>query len=94
VARGDHFERLAVRRLIEDMLGRAVRHHPGGDRPGSADGGDTNDSAREAVQGWMDSREEEVRRALKAAEEVETSGGGWSFAKLTIANAALRELAS
>jgi glutamate dehydrogenase len=27
-------------------------------------------------------------------EEVEASGGGWSFAKLTIANAALRELAA
>jgi len=27
-------------------------------------------------------------------EEVERSSGGWTFAKLTIANAALRELAS
>jgi len=27
-------------------------------------------------------------------EDVERSAGGWTFAKLTIANAALRELAS
>jgi glutamate dehydrogenase len=27
-------------------------------------------------------------------EEVERASGGWSFAKLTIANAALRELAA
>ena len=31
--------------------------------------------------------------ARKAVEEIEAAGGAWSFAKLTIANAALRELA-
>ena len=32
--------------------------------------------------------------ARKAIEEIEASSGPWTFAKLTIANAALRELAN
>jgi glutamate dehydrogenase len=35
-----------------------------------------------------------VRAVRRAMEEVEKAPGGWTFAKLTIANAALRELAS
>ena len=31
--------------------------------------------------------------ASRTIEEIEASGGSWTFAKLTIANAALRELA-
>jgi glutamate dehydrogenase len=42
----------------------------------------------------MAEREELVRRAMRTVDEVEQSGGGWSFAKLTIANASLRELVS
>ena len=56
--------------------------------------GDTQESAEEAVQAWIAERGERVRRALRQVEEVEQSGAGWSFAKLTIANAALRELCS
>ena len=32
--------------------------------------------------------------ARRTIDEIEASAGGWSFAKLTIANAALRELAA
>jgi glutamate dehydrogenase len=35
-----------------------------------------------------------VRSAKRTVEDIENAGGGWTFAKLTIANAALRELAN
>ena len=94
VARTDHYERLAVRRLIEDMLSEqcALTKAVIASAPPTA--GDSRESAAEAVQSWAASREEAVRRALRNVGEVEAAGGGWSFAKLTIANAALRELAA
>ena len=42
---------------------------------------------------WAALRRETVEAAKRAVEEIEAAGGGWTFAKLTIANAALRELA-
>ena len=39
-------------------------------------------------------RGEPVRAARRQVEEIGKSTGGWSFAKLTIANAALRELSA
>ena len=33
-------------------------------------------------------------RRLDADDEIEASGAGWTFAKLTIANAAIREIAA
>ena len=35
-----------------------------------------------------------AKAARRTVEEIEKAGGGWSFAKLTIANAALREMAA
>jgi glutamate dehydrogenase len=92
---GDAFERTAVRRLVEDLLAeqasvtRAVM--------GLADGkraGENEEAAQAAIASWTDSRRESADAARKAVEEIEAAGGAWSFAKLTIANAALRELAN
>jgi glutamate dehydrogenase len=94
VDRGDHFERMAVRRLIEDMLAEQLAMTAAVATGAAPEAGDSNDAARAAVEAWMAGREAQARRALKNVEEVEASGGGWSFAKLTIANAALRELAA
>jgi glutamate dehydrogenase len=94
VARGDHFERLAVRRLIEDMLAEQSALTTAVTAQAPADAGESNEAALAAVEAWIAGREAQARRALKNVEEVEASGGGWSFAKLTIANAALRELAA
>jgi len=94
VARADHYERLAVRRLIEDMLAEQCAIAKAVITAAAPTVGDTNDSAAEAVRSWMAARDEEVRRALRGVAEIEAAGGGWSFAKLTIANAALRELAA
>ena len=92
VSRGDHFEALAVRRLIEDMLSEQCALTRAVTAAAPPQAGDSNDSAREAVESWIAQREELVRRATRTVDEVEQSGGGWSFAKLTIANASLREL--
>ena len=39
-------------------------------------------------------RVDKLEATRKAIEEIEAAGGPWTFAKLTIANAALRELAN
>jgi len=48
--------------------------------------------ARAAVAAWSGTRPDAVRTARDTIRAIEASSGGWSFAKLTIANAALREL--
>ncbi|MDP2260140.1 MAG: NAD-glutamate dehydrogenase [Caulobacter sp.] len=91
---GDHFERMAVRRLIEDMLAeqaqvtRAVMTFAG-----SADAAGTPEQARSTVASWAQMHSGPGRAVKRTIEEIEQAGGGWTFAKLTIANAALRELA-
>ena len=92
---GDAFERLAVRRLIEDMLGeqtaitQAVLKFAA-----NAQAGEDEVSAKAAVTSWGALRTDAVRAAKRTVEDIEQAGGGWTFAKLTIANAALRGLAS
>jgi len=92
---GDAFERLAVRRLIEDMLGeqtaitQAVLKFAA-----NPQAGDEEASAKAAVSSWAALRAEAVRAARRTVEDIEQAGGGWTFAKLTIANAALRGLAT
>ncbi len=88
---GDAFERLAVRRLIEDLLAeqtaltREVMKFAGG--PGGGD------DPKATLAGWSALHASEVRIAQQTIGDIERAGGGWSFAKLTIANAALREVA-
>ncbi|MFN3521493.1 MAG: NAD-glutamate dehydrogenase [Phenylobacterium sp.] len=92
---GDHFERTAVRRLVEDLLAeqsaltKAVMEFAG-----DAQAGENADAARAAVASWAALRRDAAEAARRTVDEIESAGGGWSFAKLTIANAALRELAS
>jgi glutamate dehydrogenase len=91
---GDVYERMAVRRLIEDILAEqaalvaAVIAHAGAP--------DLETPSRDvaAVAGWSADRGRAVTAARDTLAEVEASPGGWSFAKLTIANAALRDLAA
>jgi glutamate dehydrogenase len=92
---GDIFERTALRRLIEDLLSeqtqltRAIMTFAGG-----AQAGDDAASAKSAVSAWAALRPDLARAATRTVEEIEAGGGTWTFAKLTIANAALRELAA
>ncbi|MEO8113409.1 MAG: NAD-glutamate dehydrogenase, partial [Phenylobacterium sp.] len=90
---GDAFERTAVRRLLEDLLAeqaqltRAIMDFAGG-----AQAGEDAGHAHDAVASWIALRREPAATARRAIDEIEAAGGAWTFAKLTIANAALREL--
>jgi glutamate dehydrogenase len=92
---GDSFERMAVRRLVEDLLAeqaaltRAIMGFAGSDQAG-----DSAEAAQKAIGSWAALRRETADAARRAIEDIEAASGGWSFAKLTIANAALRELAA
>ena len=92
---GDIFERTALRRLIEDLLAeqtqltRAIMAFAGG-----AQAGEDDVHAKQAVSAWVALRPDQARAATRTVDEIEAGGGAWSFAKLTIANAALRELAA
>ncbi|MGA0603560.1 NAD-glutamate dehydrogenase [Caulobacter sp. KR2-114] len=91
---GDAYERLAVRRLIEDMLSeQAALTGSVMAFSGKAEAGEGADVARGAVSSWSALRPDAVRAVKRTLDEIEKAGGGWTFAKLTIANAALRELA-
>ncbi len=91
----DAFERVAVRRLIEDLLveqtalTRALIGFA--DSPPAAE---TAAGAKSVVRAWAALRAGAARACEATLASVEAAGGGWSFAKLTIAAAALRELAA
>ena len=71
------------------FLTRAIMSFAGG-----AQAGEDTASAHQAVTAWVSLRPDQTRTATRIVEEIETGGGAWTFAKLTIANAALRELAT
>jgi glutamate dehydrogenase len=84
-----------VRRLIEDMLNeqaaltRAILGFSG-----RAQAGEDTAAAKASVQSWAALHRDQVQAARQALEDIEAAGGGWSFAKLTIVNAALGALAA
>jgi glutamate dehydrogenase len=90
---GDAFERTALRRLLEDLLAeqaaltRAIMAFSG-----SAQAGEDAEHAAKAVAAWAALRRDKAEAARRTIGEIDQAGGPWSFAKLTIANAALREL--
>jgi glutamate dehydrogenase len=94
-AAGDPFERVALRRLLEDLLAeqaqltRAIMGFSAGPQAGVDPG-----HAQAAVSAWAERQDERAHNAARAIADIEAAGGPWSFAKLTIANAALRELAA
>ena len=92
----DHFERVAVRRLIEDILAEQATIAGAVMRASRAERASNAESTQALVAAWASDpgRSEQAETARRTLDEVEQSAGGWSFAKLTIANSALRELAS
>jgi glutamate dehydrogenase len=87
----DGFERAALRGLIVDLIDEQLRRTrevaiaAGGPACGSS-----IETADKAVADWIGGRIDAVERARRVLEDIEQTAGGWSFAKLTIANAALR----
>jgi glutamate dehydrogenase len=90
----DHYERLAVRRLIEDLMSQQAALSSAVAAASPLTVGSNGKAAREAVQAYLAPRAQAFQQMRKTVDEIEQSGPGWSFAKLTIANAALRELAT
>jgi len=92
LAPADEFERLALRRLIEDLLqeqsalARAILK--------SAKPFKSAAEAWALVEAWSADHELEAAAVRSTIQAIDGSGEPWSFAKLTIANAALRELAA
>ena len=90
---GDHYEAVAARRLIEDLLTEQAQLTRAVARGCKEAAGKKTETAARAVTDWMASRQKVVDQARTTVSEIETAGD-WTFAKLTIVNAALRELAA
>ncbi|HZW16096.1 MAG TPA: NAD-glutamate dehydrogenase domain-containing protein, partial [Brevundimonas sp.] len=94
VPSADHFDRLAVRRLIEDLMNEQVVLTRAVARSADASVGGGEKSAEQAVDRWIGPRLKTVEGVRASVDEIEASGSGWTFAKLTIANSVIREIAS
>ena len=83
----DGYERAAVRSLIGDMIvEQASRTRAVAILAGRTEGA----AVRNAIEAWTKPRRDAVERGRKVLQDIEHSGEGWSFAKLTLAHAALR----
>ncbi len=87
---GDPYERRAVRGLVVDLLEAQVRlcarimDEAGAQRP------DTAAAVSQIVERFATPRRDALDGAHKAVADIAAAGGGWSFAKLSLADAALR----
>ena len=92
-ATGDHWDRLATRRIIEDFMEEqaalaAAAMRFAGACPPEPDAAWAHDQ----VQGFLARHAVEAERTRRAIADLSASGG-WTYAKLAIANAQLREFA-
>jgi glutamate dehydrogenase len=91
----DPYERQAVRQLIEDLLAeqasitRSIMASAARDT-----GAASEEEAHAAVMAWAPARQAQVDQVAALMTDIETLGDGWSFAKLTIVNGAMRQLAA
>ena len=92
VPSGDHFDRLAVRRLIQDLMAEQQQLTRAVAKASAEAAGVSEETAEGAVDAWIGARMGQVEALRAAVDEIETSGAGWTFAKLTIANGAIREV--
>ncbi|MCA0367767.1 MAG: NAD-glutamate dehydrogenase [Proteobacteria bacterium] len=90
----DHFDRLAVRRLIEDLMNEQATLTRAVAKASDPSVGVSEDAAEAAVDAWIGSKQAVVEGVRASVDEIEQSGSGWTFAKLTIANATIRDLAT
>jgi len=87
----DHYERVASRRLIEDLLIEQAALARSVAKMAKETAGKKADTARQAVADWKAARQKSIELYRATVSEIEAAGD-WTFAKLTIVNAALREL--
>ncbi|HEY4032156.1 MAG TPA: NAD-glutamate dehydrogenase [Caulobacteraceae bacterium] len=92
---GDPYERQAMRQLIEDLLAEQAAITRSIMASAERDtGAASEEEARAAVMAWAPARQLQVDQAAALIADIESLGDGWSFAKLTIVNAAMRQLAA
>ncbi len=90
IAAADDYERSALRGLVVELIEQQVARTREIAGQSKAQTGADMTSAQAAVAGWSEGRQDAVDRALRTLESIEQTAGGWTFPKLTIANAALR----
>ncbi len=91
VRAADGYERAALRGLVVELIEQQLgRTRAVAEQAKELDASTDAEAASAAVACWSEPRREQVDRARRTLEEIEQTAGGWSFAKLTIANAALR----
>ena len=90
IAPGEHWDRLAIRRLVDDLFSaqRALSRNLLGELPADA----SSDAARRAVESWAQAHHEALDRTRDFLAQLETSGD-LSIAKLTLANSQVHKLA-
>lgn len=87
----DPYERQALRGLIVELMRDQYDRACAISAFGSAVKINNGEQASALVQQWIAPRKPAVERANRAIADIESTADGWSFAKLTIANAAVRE---
>ncbi len=91
IAAADGYERSALRGLVVELIGQQVaRTREIADQTQADTAGADMAAAQAAVSRWSEGRREAVDRALQTLDAIAQTAGGWTFPKLTIANAALR----
>ena len=91
----DSYERQAVRQLMEDFLAQQAAITRSVMASAEHDsGGRDEEAARRAVAAWIPPRQGLADQAAALIADIEALGDGWSFAKLTIVGAAMRQLAA
>ncbi len=87
----DPYERQALRGLIVDLMGEQLKRAGAIASLKAVKPSKDGNAAEAAVEAWIEPRRAVVERANRTIADIETTAEGWSFAKLTIANAAIKE---
>jgi glutamate dehydrogenase len=86
----DHYDRLAVRRLIEDLMTEQLALTRGVAKTSSVKVGASEEAAEQAIDAWIGPKLATVEGLRASVDEIEASGSGWTFAKLSIASGQFR----
>ena len=91
IAAADSYERSALRSLVVELIEQQMaRTREIADQTQANKTGADMAAAQAAVSRWSEGRRGGVDRALQTLDAIAQTAGGWTFPKLTIANAALR----
>jgi glutamate dehydrogenase len=95
ISTADHWDRVATGRLMEEFMSQQSALTASACQHAKANGLSGNDAkwVKTVVESWSVLNKAELARTRLAVSELKASQGGWSFAKLAIANTQLKELA-